>query len=155
MHPADVSLFFAHARGMDRTTQLQMNPATSDHIMSVALSSSTTGRYCGPELKAMFTFMPMPEYPYKLRFVQHMDKRAAPRLLPKSDVPALPRESFLATNGRRRLNQKPPSSLHKRGCGAQCANTPRAIEPLFRCRAPFGSDLEVDRDARCARRPAR
>src|SRR5262249_31115476 len=28
-----------------------------------------------PELKAMFTFMPMPEYPYRLRFVQHMDKR--------------------------------------------------------------------------------
>ena len=41
-------------------------------LISVALSSSTARRYSGPELKAMFTFMPWPEYPYKLRFVQHM-----------------------------------------------------------------------------------
>jgi TonB family protein len=42
-------------------------------LMSVALSSSTARRYSGTELKATFTFMPKPEYPYKLRFVQHME----------------------------------------------------------------------------------
>jgi TonB family protein len=41
-------------------------------LLSVALSSSTARRYSGPELKAMFTFMPRPDYPYNLRFVQHL-----------------------------------------------------------------------------------
>jgi TonB family protein len=41
-------------------------------LATLAMSSATARRYSGPELKAMFTFMPMPEYPYKLRFVQHM-----------------------------------------------------------------------------------
>jgi len=38
----------------------------------MALSSAIARRYSGPELKATFTFMPQPEYPYKLRFMQHI-----------------------------------------------------------------------------------
>jgi TonB family protein len=41
-------------------------------ILTVALSTASARQYSGPELRAMFTFMPFPEYPYKLRFVQHM-----------------------------------------------------------------------------------
>jgi TonB family protein len=42
-------------------------------LVLMTLSSAIARRYSGPELKAMFTFMPKPEYPYKLRFVQHME----------------------------------------------------------------------------------
>ena len=42
-------------------------------FIAVSLSSATARQYSASELKAMFTFAPKPEYPYKLRFVQRLE----------------------------------------------------------------------------------
>jgi len=50
-------------------------------LIIIGISSVSARRYSGPELKAMFTFMPMPGYPYKLRFVQRLEGSGMFRML--------------------------------------------------------------------------
>src|SRR6202035_5357570 len=50
-------------------------------LIALGLSSATARQYSPSELKAMFTFAPRPEYPYKLRFVQRLEGSGVFRML--------------------------------------------------------------------------